>query len=501
MGKNPDLNIKYLALVVLVFSIATCSDGATPNPMKVQGRYEIVFHNARVLDPETNLDAILDVGIVNNKIMAISTEVLTGSLEIDASGLVLAPGFIDLHSHSEGYETAAYQVMDGRTTRLELESGVYPVDSWYESKQGQELMNYGASVSHTAVRRHLQDQAENRLRGTLNPNLAIISQKIPEHIYEDFIPTLQQGLMAGAIGVGSGTQYAPGITRPEMLDVNLVTAKNEMCLFTHVRYGSLIEPYSTFEALQEVISNSAISGSCAHVVHINSMAMSATSELVDIMNNARSNGIDISTEMYPWDASNDRIRTLMFDPGWENRWGVTPQDLQSKSTGERLTQEEFDALRTGIGDDRVLMHMNTEETLILALQDPQMIIASDAGTLRDRFEHPRTAGTFSRVLGHFVREKKALTLMEAIRKMTLLPAQRLQDFTPGMKTKGRVQVGADADLVVFDPNLVASGATYLDAKQYSKGYHYVMVNGIFVVEEGSLVADVYPGKPVYGYLK
>jgi dihydroorotase len=91
--------------------------------------------------------------------------------------------------------------------------------------------------------------------------------------------------------------------------------------------------------------------------------------------------------------------------------------------------------------------------------------------------------------------------MEAIRKMTLLPAQRLQGFTPGMKTKGRVQVGADADLVVFNPNLVASGATYLDAKQYSKGYHYVMVNGIFVVKEGSLVADVYPGKPVYGYLK
>jgi len=227
------------------------------------------------------------------------------------------------------------------------------------------------------------------------------------------------------------------------------------------------------------------------------MAMSSTPEMIDVINAARDHGVDVSTEMYPWDASNDRIRSVIFEPGWEERWGVTPQDLQSKVTGKRLTRDAFNQLRHGSGDDRVLMHMNTEETLIKGLQDPDMIVASDAGSLRDRYEHPRTAGTFARILGHFVREKRAISLMDAIRKMSLLPAQRLEDFVPAMKNKGRVQIGADADLVVFDPSSVASGARYLDAKQFSKGFEYVMVNGTLVVHEGAVVPGVYPGRPVY----
>ena len=472
---------------------------ALPMPARAQARdFDLVFSNVRVLDAETNLDAIRNVGVSGDKIAAISEEPLAGSIQIDATGLVLAPGFIDLHSHSTGYETATYQAMDGRTTRLELESGVYPVESWYESRGGRELVNYGASVNHTAVRRRLQDLAEEREPGTLDPDIEIARQAIPESTYEDFLPTLAAGLNEGAIGIGSGTQYAPGITRPEMLDLQQLAADENMCVFTHLRYGSLVEPDSTLEAIQEVIANAAISGGCVHVVHINSMAMSDMPEMVRVMTAARNNGVDVTTEMYPWDASNDRIRSVIFDPGWEQRWGVTPQDLQSKVTGARLTRDEFDQLRHGSDDDRVLMHMNTEETLIEGLQDPDMIVASDAGSLRDRYGHPRTAGTNARILGHFVREKGAIGLMDAIRKMSLLPAQRLEDFVPAMKHKGRVRVGADADLVVFDPNTVASGARYLDAKQFSKGFEYVMVNGVLVVHEGAVVRDVYPGRPVYG---
>ena len=486
------------ALVGLTALVSAFSGDSFPSAVQAQARdFDLVFSNARVLDPETNLDTIRNVGISGDKIAAISDESLTGSIRIDATGLVLAPGFIDLHSHSMGYETATYQAMDGRTTRLELELGVFPVKSWYDSKQGQELINYGASIDHTAVRRHLQDLAEEREPGTLDPDIEIIRQVIPESTYKDFLPTLLAGLNEGAIGIGSATQYAPGITRPEMLEVHQLAADANMCVFTHVRYGSLVEPDSTLEAIQEAIANAAISGGCVYVVHINSMAMSSTPEMIKVMNAARDHGVDISAEMYPWDASNDRIRSLFFDPGWEEAWGVTPQDLQSKATGKRLTREEFNQLRDGAGDDRVLMHMNTEETLIKAIQDPYIVLASDAGTLRDRYEHPRTAGTFARVLGHFVREKGAISLMDAIRKMSLLPAQRLEDFVPAMKHKGRVQVGADADLVVFDPNTVASGAKYLDAKQFSKGFEYVTVNGTLVVHEGAVVPDVYPGRPVY----
>ena len=496
MGDVTKANNKSSRVVasLVFFVLSSC----TGDSVGTQSEYGVVFVGARVLDPETNLDAVRNVAVTDDRIAAISAEPLSGSRRIDASGMVLAPGFIDLHSHSMGYETAIYQAMDGRTTRLELEAGVYPVGEWYASKEGREPINYGASVSHTGVRLALQELAEAQAPGTLDPSTSPARQRIPESTEADFVPWLTAGLEDGAIGIGSGTQYAPGITRPEMLALSRLAADHDACVFTHIRYGSLVEPNSTLEAVQEAVANAAISGGCVHIVHINSMAMSATPAMIDAVNDARSHGVDVSTEMYPWGASNDRIRSVMFDPGWEERWGVQPGDLQSKATGERLTRLEFDDLRSGTGDDRVLMHMNTEETLIEALQDPQMIIASDAGTLRDRFEHPRTAGTFARVLGHFAREKNAISLLDAVRRMSLLPAQRLEAFVPALRSKGRVQVGADADLVVFDPDAVASGAAYGDAKQYSKGFSYVMVNGTFVVDGGAIVPDVYPGRAVHG---
>jgi N-acyl-D-aspartate/D-glutamate deacylase len=229
--------------------------------------------------------------------------------------------------------------------------------------------------------------------------------------------------------------------------------------------------------------------------------MSDAPLMTQLMREARQRGVDVSTETYPWDGSVDRIRSVIFEPGWEERWGVQPSDLHSMATGKRLTREDFDALQKGTGDDRVIMHMNTEETLTALLQDPLVLVASDAVDIRDQNTHQRSAGTFSRVLGHYVREAKALTLMEAIKKMTLMPAQRLEAFVPEMKHKGRLQVGADADIVLFDPGTVSARAAYGDAKQYSEGFQSVMVNGVLVVDGGELVAGVFPGRPVFSKFK
>ncbi|MBL8267360.1 MAG: amidohydrolase family protein [Steroidobacter sp.] len=227
------------------------------------------------------------------------------------------------------------------------------------------------------------------------------------------------------------------------------------------------------------------------------MGMSASPALLKLIHGARDRGLDVSTETYPWDASSDSIRSVMFDPGWEQRWGVGPEDLQSTATGKRLTRAQFDALRTGTDDDGVLMHMNTEETIVALLRDPLMMVVSDSGNLEaGDYSHPRTAGSFARVLGHYVRDVGALTLSQAIAKMSLKPAQRLEAFVPAMKSKGRLQVGADADIVVFDPKTVREQATYLKAKQYSQGFHYVMVNGVLVVDRGKLVDNAFPGAPV-----
>src|SRR3546814_182913 len=174
---------------------------------------------------------------------------------------------------------------------------------------------------------------------------------------------LDQGIREGAIGIGSGTQYTPGITRREMLDVTCVAAKPATCLFTHIRYGSLVEPDSAFEALQENIANAAVTGACVHVAHINSMAMRDAPFMATLMRKARGRGVDITTETYPWGGSVDAVRSHFFDPGWEQRWGVGVGDLQSRRTGKRLTQAAFDAMRAGTGDDGVIMHMNGEATI------------------------------------------------------------------------------------------------------------------------------------------
>jgi dihydroorotase len=474
-------------------------------------KYDIVIANVRAIDPETNLDAVRNIGIQGDRIVAVSVQPLQGKRVIDGRDLVAAPGFIDLHSHAYGYETATYQAMDGVTTRLELEIGVYPVKRWYDKKAGHELINYGASVSHNVVRFTAQKGGEAGkpvIAGeTFNDVIAdpqfmdLSHQPIPAVAYAKFVPMLKEGLADGAVGIGSGTQYAPGITHEEMLDLTRVAGQKHTCVFTHIRYWSLVEPGSTLEAVQEQIANAAITGACVHIVHINSMAMSSTLSMLQIFHDARDHGIDISTEIYPWDASSDLIRSVIFDPGWEKRWGVTPNDLQSTVTGKRLTQQDFDELRSGQGEDGVLMHMNTEETITKALQDPLVLVASDSGDIENRFSHPRSAGTFARVLGHYTRDTGALRLSQAISKMSLKPAQRLESFVPGMKRKGRLQDGADADLVVFDPKTVAEQARYLDAKQYSKGMMYVLVNGRLIVDHGKLVGTIFPGRPVYSVLR
>ena len=502
---------------VLTFAIALvvlCSGatGAASPSTVASPAYDVVFANARAMDPETGLDDIRSIGIRGDRIAAISASALNGRKVIDARGLVAAPGFIDLHSHAYGYETSTYQAMDGVTTRLELELGVFPVKAWYGKKAGHELINYGASVNHDRIRYALQrggDLADPRLAGETSlddpddPQFPqLIHAPIPPEAYARFIPMLEAGLRDGAIGIGSGTQYAPGITRQEMLDLTQLAAQRHMCVFTHIRYGSLVEPGSTLEAVQEQVANAAMTGACVHIVHINSMAMSSTPDMIRLFHIARDRGVDVSTEIYPWDAAVDQIRSVIFDPGWEKRWGVSVGDLQSRSTGKRLSQQDFDTLRAGNGDDGVLTHMNTEETIVRALQDPLVLVASDSEDIDDQNSHPRSAGTFARILGHYVRDTQALSLMEAIKKMSLMPAQRLESFVPAMKKKGRLQEGADADIVIFDPGQVGERARYGDAKQYSKGISYVMVNGQFVIDHAAVVKDVFPGRPIYsGYLK
>jgi N-acyl-D-aspartate/D-glutamate deacylase len=205
---------------------------------------------------------------------------------------------------------------------------------------------------------------------------------------------------------------------------------------------------------------------------------------------ARQRGLDISTEAYPYTATQTLIESAIYDEGWQERLGMTYKDLQWVATGERLTEETFARYRKSGGS--VIGHSIPEEIARLAIGHPLVMIASD-GLLTEGKGHPRGAGTFARVLGRYAREQQALTLMDAIRKMSLLPAQRLEKAVPQMRTKGRIKIGADADLAVFDPAKVTDQATFENPAQFSSGISYVLVNGVLVVRAGKLMEGVKPG--------
>jgi len=489
-------------VAALLLAAAALGAGFSATASQTGVVHDIVYTGARAIDPETGLDAVRNIAVDGDRIAAISDTPLKGRRMIDARGLVAAPGFIDIHSHATTREAARYQAKDGVTTRLELEIGTWPVTAWYEAKQGHELLNYGTSAGHTALRYFIQKGEGAAGLAALRDPMEKFGAKEADAPLSDAMGKrldllLEQAIREGAIGIGSGTQYAPGITRREMFDVTAVAAKTATCLFTHIRYGSLVEPGSAFEALQENIANAATTGACVHVAHINSMAMRDAPFMAALMRDARGHGADITTETYPWGGSVDAVRSHFFDPGWEQRWGVAVGDLQSRSTGKRLTQAEFDALRAGTGDDGVIMHMNSEATIMALLKDSSVMVASDGGRIEGPNGHPRSAGTFARLLGHYVRETQTLGLMEALRKVTLMPAQRLEGFVPAMKRKGRLQPGMDADIVLFEPRTVGTRATYGDAARYSDGFRYVMVNGVLIVDRGALVEGVNPGRPVF----
>lgn len=453
-----------------------------------RAEYELVFSNARVMDPETKLDAIRNVAIANGQIAAISTNPLTGRTMIDAHGLVLAPGFIDVHAHGQDAENYRYYAMDGVTSAMELELGTGDVDEWYAERAGKALINYGVSIGHMRVRMRVMNDTSTTYASGDAAHRAATDSEIAA-----IRAGIEDGLAHGALGVGFGLSYTPAASRWEVLEAFRAAAAAGAPVFVHMRYIGDKEPASSVAALEEVLAAAEITGASLHVMHIHSSGLRATPKLLQMIAEARARGLDVTTEAYPYTAGSSGIESALFDPGWQDALGIDYHDLEWAATGERLTPATFARYRKQHGI--VILHMIPEDVVAAAIASPLTFIASDA-RMQNGHGHPRSAGTFARVLGHYVREMHTLTLMDALTKMTLMPARQLERRLPAMRHKGRVQVGADADLVLFDPQTVIDRATYANPAQYSAGIEYVLVGGVPVVWHGSLREDTLPGRPL-----
>jgi N-acyl-D-aspartate/D-glutamate deacylase len=204
---------------------------------------------------------------------------------------------------------------------------------------------------------------------------------------------------------------------------------------------------------------------------------------------ARARGLDVTTEAYPYGAGMTAINSAIFNPGWREKMGLDDADLELPDSGERLTRERFEALHAAPEPRLVLVHVNPDAIVDAVIRHPLVMIASDG-----LGPHPRNAGTYSRVLARYVRAQQSLTLMDALRKMTLLPARRLETATAAARRKGRLQEGADADVVVFDPASIAARATYRAPAEPSVGVRFLLVAGALVVDGGRIVDGVAPGR-------
>lgn len=449
--------------------------------------YDIVIANGRVVDPESGLDATRYVGISEGKIRAISIQPLAGRTTIDAKGLVVAPGFIDLHEHGQAPENYKFAAHDGVTTSLELEGGTADVSGWYAAREGKSLINFGVSIGHIPVRARVMSKAAD----IASIDEANHREATPEELVR-LGEEIEKGFRQGALAEGMGINYTPGASHWEIVEMFKVAAKNNAPVHVHLRYSGLVEPQSGINGIEEVIAAAAATGAPLHVVHVTSMGLKYTPQLIEMVAGAQKRGLDVTTECYPYTAWSTHIESAIFDPGWQERDGITYKDLQWAATGERLTAETFAKYRKQGG--AVVGHAIPEEAVRYAVANPIVMIGSDGMPITGPRVHPRGQGTFSRVLGHYVREERALGLMDALRKMTLMPAQRLEKHAPMFKDKGRLRTGADADITIFDPARVIDKATFEAPLQYSDGIQFVLVNGVPIIKDGQFVDGVTPGR-------
>lgn len=467
--------------------------------------YDLVLEGGRVIDPETKLDAIRNVGILHGRIAMVSSEALNGKETVNVSGKVVAPGFIDLQVHGMGNTEQEYQLHDGVTTALELEWGMEHTGHWYASRQGNALIHYGASVCWPfermkAMERYqsnvdeLLTQVKNKEANRQNFFHAAGPSFLEDQTSEEMAQTLvniKSALEEGGIGIGVPIGYLPDTKPAEMYNVFELAGQLNALVYTHNREPNILSS-------QEVIANAMLTGAPLHIVHINSMTLGQIDFALEMVSAAAQKGFDITAELYPYTAASTGLMTAIFNEGWQERLGIDYGDLQLVATGERLTKETFARHRRT--NQHVIIHMMQPEWIAKGIAAPGVIIASD-GMPYSKLAHPRTAGTFSRVLGKYVREDRVLDLNTAIEKMTLLPAKRIENIAPMMRFKGRIQVGADADITIFDPNTIIDKATFEKGLEFSSGIEYVLVNGTFVLKNGETVANVFPGQGVYGKFK
>ncbi|NWK95886.1 D-glutamate deacylase [Sphingobium lactosutens] len=485
---------RHGAVAIASLLLASASAFAAPS-----APYDLILTGGRVIDPDSGRDEIADIGIRDGRIAAISTNPLSGGKRLDAKNMVVAPGFIDLHAHGQDPVAERLQLLDGVTTAIDMEIGTLPVADLHARMQGKALINFGASASHICARLQILSGKTCADSGPhqVAADPAMLAKGADPAQEARIADLMDRDVRAGALGYGLGIEYVPGAGRREIFRIFQAAGKTGAPVFTHVRSRPLDKASGVpIAVVQEVIADAATTGAPLQIVHIASTGLGDVPTLLELVKGAQVHGIDVTTEAYPYTAGSTAIGSSFFSEGWQQRNGVSYDAVQWPATGERLTPESFERYRRDQPDAAVIIHVIPSEIVDLAVTDPVVSIASDGVPWTTAGEHPRGAGTFARVLGVYVRDRKLLDLKTAIAKMTIMPARRLEKVSPQMARKGRIAVGADADITIFDPAKVKDSATFETPMQPSVGIRFVLVGGTLMARDGQVTEGQFPGQAI-----
>ncbi len=470
-----------IPVVAALISVLLCGN------VQADETFAIVLAGGRVMDPETGFDAITNVGITGDKIVTISAEPLMSSKVINVSGLIVAPGFIDLHSHAFTPLSQEFQVQDGVTTALELEGGSYPIAAFSQPLEGRTVQNIGATAGYGSVRREVFGWP------------AFLTQTATDAERKELRKLLEDGFDTGGLGVGLAVDYySEAVNEEEMRAIFEIATERGATIFVHMRRGVNGDP----AGLHEVLRLARETGASLHICHITHNAMVNIELFLQEIQKAREDGVDVTAELLPYPAGSVGIGAAVFGRDWRTIFNITPQDVEWLETGERFKNiEQFEEARKTNPSGLIVHHYLREEWNRKALSEPGMIVVSDMVRMvnRDRKVAPHN-GAFSRVLGRYVREQGVITLQDALSRMTILPAKRMERASDAFKTKGRLREGMDADITVFDWDNVIDRATYQNPFQASEGIEHVFVNGVQVVRHSEFIEGVFPGRMIYGGL-
>jgi N-acyl-D-aspartate/D-glutamate deacylase len=490
-----NFNAKLMIAIGLFILVLSLSQTANK-------QYDLVIANGRVIDPETNLDAIKHVGINDGTISLISDQPLSSSHTIDASGLVVAPGFIDVHSHTPTLLGQHVNLLDGVTTQLDLEAGSYPISFYGEHFRNGAKINYGSSVGHWAVRTKVIEGRDMPYIFAGNQVLTMAGstwmQPATAEQIEQMRVLINLGLDEGGLGIGVLLDYmTKAVSDAELLMLFDVAASRDVPIYVHVRRGYTGDP----AGLIEVIELAKKTGAPLFVCHITHNAMGRIGEWLALIDEANKAGANITTETLSYGAGGTSISADVFRRrDWKAMFDISYEDVQWVATGEWLTKETWEKYAAEQPAGMVNHHYVKEDWVETAMQWPGMMVSTDAlpAISREMPTNPNIAGTFSRVLGHYTRERQLFSLSEALAKLSLYQAQWMEQASPVFKKKGRIQLGADADIVIFDPQTVAANAVYGDPYLKPTGIVHVMVAGQQVVKDSERLDGPSPGEKLLG---